>query len=274
MEVRPDDQDRYLDHPCQYRRKRRADHTEGRSTEFSEDQDIVEDKIDDHRDKPCLHRHKCLTGLSESAGVHHRQGKGQQLKHDDIHVLPCILRRCFEVQAALPLVEEEADKEIAEQEQDCPEDHKNADCNKQLHTDRLPDAFLVTLAVELRRQDARSGDTAQQAEVEDEDQLIDDRHTAHRFRADLADHDVVQQRNKCRNDLLNKNREQNGEHTPVKSSIPDIFVHRRSLPFISVWKGLYQHKKDCQATSKEIPVLRIRIPGITFLREDMDNRFF
>ena len=168
-------------------------------------------------------------------------------------------------------MQEQQDKAVAKQTQQAPEHRENPKTNEQLHPDRLADALLVTLAIELRRQDPCAGQSAQGAEVKDENQLIDNGHAAHRLCPHLSDHDVVEQRDKVRYHILNQDRHQDGEYPLIKIPIPDIppHVHPQLLRYLSkhtisktqgrmpypalpafhTLKGLYQSHTECQERS-------------------------
>lgn len=67
--------------------------------------------------------------------------------------------------------------------------------------------------------------TAQCAEVEDKDELVDNGDAAHRLRPDLTDHDVVQHRDEVRDDILDQDRHQNGKYPSIEIPVPDIPLH-------------------------------------------------
>ncbi len=95
--------------------------------------------------------------------------------------------------------------------------------------DGLPDSFLVFLSEILCRENTRSGYAAEQAQIVDKDQLVNDGDTRHRLRADPADHNVVQKTYKIRNTVLYHDRNGNGQYHFIKCLIADKSAQKAGL---------------------------------------------
>ena len=77
----------------------------------------------------------------------------------------------------------------------------------ELEAHGVGNAPLVTAPVKLRRENTRCGYAPENAQIEDKNQLVGDRNARHRRRTDPPDHNVVQERNKVGNKVLNHNRQ-------------------------------------------------------------------
>ena len=81
--------------------------------------------------------------------------------------------------------------------------------------------MVVALAEELRAEDGGAGKAAEDRQVEYEQKLVDDRDTGHRFRAQPADHHVVEQADKARDALLDDHRNDEDQKVVVKRAVAD-----------------------------------------------------
>ena len=88
----------------------------------------------------------------------------------------------------------------------------------------MSNAFFIFLSKVLRGKNACSGYTAEQTEIIDKEQLIDNGYAGHLFCADLPDHDVVQQTHKVGNAVLNHDGYGDGQYHFVKIPISYEFV--------------------------------------------------
>ena len=99
----------------------------------------------------------------------------------------------------------------------------------ELGTDGAADALAVALAAKLRREDAGPGQPAEDAEVENEEELVHDGDAGHALRTDLADHDVVEQVDEVGDDVLQYDRPRHGEHQPQKVPVKNALFHPMQL---------------------------------------------
>ena len=103
----------------------------------------------------------------------------------------------------------------------------NAD--QELETEGMPDAHVVTGAVKLGGEDSRAGAGAEDAQVEDKQQPVDDGHAAHGNGAHLAHHDIVQQGDKIGNAVLDDNGDGDPKDTAVKRLVADVSIQHNSI---------------------------------------------
>ena len=102
-----------------------------------------------------------------------------------------------------------------------------------------------TSGEELCRENTDSGHAAEDAEIEDEEQLVDDGDPGHRIRADPPDHNVVQHTDKIRDTVLQHDRKSDHHRMFDKLSVkPDT----QSSPFF----------QDIQPTENRQPADRRR----------------
>ena len=78
---------------------------------------------------------------------------------------------------------------------------------------------MIVRAGVLGGKNARAGQTAENAQVEHEEKLIDNRNRRHLERADAPNHHVVQQADDIGYRVLNDNRHDDGDHLRVKRPI-------------------------------------------------------
>ena len=70
-------------------------------------------------------------------------------------------------------------------------------------------------------EDAGSGNAAEDAEIENEEELVGDRDAAHLQRADLTDHDVVQKADEVGDSVLDDDGDDDSGDVFVKGAIAD-----------------------------------------------------
>ena len=75
---------------------------------------------------------------------------------------------------------------------------------------------------ELSRKDACAGHGAEHAQIEHKQQLVDDGNTAHLQCSHLANHDIVQQRYKVCNAILDNDGQRDAQDTAVKRLVTNI----------------------------------------------------
>ncbi len=68
---------------------------------------------------------------------------------------------------------------------------RNKQTEPQFHAECIPDSLLVSASIILRRKNTCAGYAAENTEIENQDQLIDDGHAGHLFCADLPHHNIV-----------------------------------------------------------------------------------
>ena len=134
-----------------------------------------------------------------------------------------------EVQAALPLVQEEVYERRTGSQEDREGQGHHYEVAPELDPETVRYALAVALSVELRGVDAGSRLHPEHRYVEHEEQLVDYGHAAHGLRADLPDHDVVKQAHEVGYYVLDEYGDHDGEYPPVEFSVPEIPVHRSCL---------------------------------------------
>ena len=79
----------------------------------------------------------------------------------------------------------------------------------------------IALAEELRAEDTRAAEPAEDREAEDHHDLVGDGGGGDGFRPETADHHVVEQGNKVSDKLLDDDRDQEYQHALIKSFVAD-----------------------------------------------------
>ena len=83
---------------------------------------------------------------------------------------------------------------------------------------------MVFLTEILRGEDPRARYAAKQTQIIDKDQLIDDGNAGHGFRADPADHDIVQKVYEISDAVLHHDGHGNRQNHLIESSVAYEFV--------------------------------------------------
>ena len=76
--------------------------------------------------------------------------------------------------------------------------------------------------MKLGGKNTRTGGSAENAEIKNKDDLVDNGHAAHRKRANLTNHDVVKQGYKIGDSVLDDNGNGNLENPPVEGTVANI----------------------------------------------------
>ena len=206
MAVSPADNDEALHKPGDHRGYSRAHHAQGRRAQLAEDEDIVERQIHEDRDDARLHGEQRLSGLSQGAAVDLHNGKGQGLDNHHQQVFPAISQRGLQIQILPSLMEKKGDQLLAEKQK---YGYKNDHCTQsdiELGPEGVSHALLVVFPIVLGGKDPRPGKAAEDAEIKDEDELVDDGHAGHWLRTHLAHHHIVQQAHKICDHILYQHR--------------------------------------------------------------------
>ena len=93
----------------------------------------------------------------------------------------------------------------------------------------MTNTLVVLGAVKLGGEDAGTGAGTEDAEVEYEQQPVDNGNTAHGHGAHLAYHDVIQQGHKIGDAVLNDNGNGDSQNMPVKRPVADVTFHSVSF---------------------------------------------
>ena len=85
----------------------------------------------------------------------------------------------------------------------------------------MANTIVILCAGKLRSKNTGAGKSAEDTEVENKQQLIDDGHSRHLKRADTANHHIIKQTDDVGYRILNDNRQNDCNHLPVKSTVAD-----------------------------------------------------
>ena len=131
-------------------------------------------------------------------------------------------------------MEKGPDEEVLEKGEGAHAQHSEAHGQDEVEPQGMPQAVMVSPAVELGAENARAAGAAEETEVKDKQQLIDDGDAGHGFRADPPYHQVVQQVDKGGNRVLQQQWQRQRRDGPVKLTISDQFFHSNSPVFRDV----------------------------------------
>ena len=136
------------------------------------------------------------------------------------------------------LVDELADQRLAAEKEDPDKNHRRGRRDIELGAEGIGYAPGVAAAVILGGEDTRPGEAAEDAEVENKEQLIDDGDAGHRLRPHLAHHDIVQEVYEVGNHVLDQNGNQDQIELAVKGPAADIFFKAQ---------GRHPHRMVCDS---------------------------
>ena len=194
----------------------------------AEDQHIVQCHIQEHSDAAGHRGHDAVIGLAEGARIGVGQGERRQTQQHDLHVVHAVCQggsRGLGIGLA-PQVQQ--DQGFAAGEENGDATHRQGQTDQDLVAEGMADALLIPAAVELGGENTRTGSGAEDAHIEDEEQVVDDGDAAHGNGTNLAHHDVIQQRDKIADAVLDQNRNGHRQHMPVKIPVADkTFKHRK-----------------------------------------------
>ncbi len=218
-----DHRDQHFHIPGEDCRDRSADHPERRCAEFPVDQDIIEQQIYNNSCYSRFHGQQRLPALAQRARIDlHRRKSRQTDQHDFQIALPVQERRSDTFRRSVPFQVGADQRRPAAQKEN--RRQRCYDCDHpELEAHRLAHPLMVSLPEILRREDARTGHAAKNAQIVDKYQLVDDRHARHLFCADLPDHNVVKQADKVGDPVLYHDRHRDHQHHLVKVPVPNEF---------------------------------------------------
>ena len=150
-----------------------------------------------------------------------RQCEGRQAPEHDVQVGAAAAQGEVHVSAVALALQEGRDKGFAEDNVDQDGRRAAQDREVQLEAERVAHTVHIALAVELRAEDARSAEPAEDRQAVDHHDLVGDGGGGDGFRPEAADHDVVEQGDEIRDELLDDDRDQEHEYAPVKGFVAD-----------------------------------------------------
>ena len=200
----------------------RALHTHLRSAEVAEDQDVVQHQVHQGGHDAAQHGDEGLPGFLQGAGIGAGDGEGQKAQEHPFKIPLAVFQNGAGVGGGTLAGEEEADQGLAgkgEYQKSGTGQHR---ADQQLEPEGMADALVVPGALELGGENSSPGGGAEDAQVENKHQLVDDGNAAHRQGAHLAHHDVIQQGYKIGDAVLDDDGHHNGHHPPVKGPVADV----------------------------------------------------
>ena len=232
----------HLQKPCDHGRKCRTGNAHCGTAELAVDEDIVEDQIREDGDHGGDHRRDGLPHFTQQSGIdlnHHKRHKSPQrnfqIRHAVLHGqcdVGGIVRFTFH---------KEHGKRISPEPQDHDGDHGHHAAEKQPESERIAHTLPVARSEKLRAEDGGTGQSAEDGQIVNKDQLVHDRHAAHRYGAESADHEIVEQGYKIGNALLDDKRDSQSDQCRIERLIPDILFAKIHgfLPLDSVLSGIW-----------------------------------
>ena len=218
--MRPENDDGGLYDTADNRGNRGTGNPEFRCSEFTENQDVVQAQIHEHRRQTGYHRHTGLAAFTKRSRINLFDSEGNQADQHDGQILSSVPKhRVHRLQRTAFLVEIKLHQRIAEAKQhgNAEKHHKAGDVN--LIAERVPYALVVSFSIKLRAVDAGTGKGAEDAQIDDEHQLVHNGDAGHRLGADPADHQVIKQAYEIGDAVLNHDRHRNRKRFSVKFSV-------------------------------------------------------
>ena len=216
----------------QHRGNGSAGHAHARERPYAEDEQRIEDKVHDHGQHTGLHGQHGLAAFTQGARIALGQAEGHKPDEHNAQIPFGILqgrggvrrggiRRDIGTYKRGPCGEK--------QPNGCRCDGKR---HQQLEPEGVTHALHISTAVELRAEDACARGAAPDRQIVDEQQLAHYGNAAHRQRADLPDHDIVEQGHHICQGVLYDDRQNDHQHMPVKCAVADqTFPQRQFFRF-------------------------------------------
>ena len=204
-------------------------HAHFRRAEFAEDQDVVQHQIHEHRRNAAQHGDEGLAGLPEGAGIGVGQGERQEAPEHNGQVFQAMIQRPGGGGGVALAGEVKPNQTGTAQQENGRAHQRYDDTDQKLEAEGVADAVVILGAIKLGGEDTRAGACAEDAQVEHEQQTVDDGNAAHRDGADLADHNVVQQGYKVGNAVLDDNGDGYPKDPAVKRLVSDVTMMHKNL---------------------------------------------
>ena len=161
--------------------------------------------------------------LAQSARIGVAQGEGQQSQHHDLQIFHAIGHGGGGVLRGALACEIQTDQPLPENQEDRRSQCADEQPHHKLGPEGIPDALVVLPSLELGGENARAGGRTEDAEVEHEQQLIDDGNAAHGDRAHLPHHHIVQHLDKIGDAILDHHGQRHRENAAVEMFFFHIF---------------------------------------------------
>ena len=194
-----------------------------RKAQIAEDQQRVEAQIDQHGYNTRRHGRYGLAVFPQSAGIALRQRKGNQADEHDVQVFLGVAQTGGDLLGSALALEIEHDELLIQKQK-----HGNAHsgqgrAEQEFVAECVAHAPVVAAAEKLGAEDARSGDSAEDAQVENEQQRVGNGDAGHLLRADPSDHNIVQHTHKLRDAVLDHDGDGDGQSHFIKCPVSDEF---------------------------------------------------
>ncbi len=224
MAMRPYDHNGRLHISGYDSRDRRSRSAKHRTTEFSEDQDIIQRQIYKDRHYAGDHRHHRLAALPQSADICLLYGKRKQSEANDPKILFAAAQRLLYRQSLILSLKIHRNQIFSKEGQDQNTSKSDQCGNIKLKAERMPDPLVILFPIKLRRKDPRARYRAKNSQIVNQQQLIDNGNAGHLLRPDLPHHDIIQQTHKIGDPVLDHNGNRYSQRHPVKLLRTKIFL--------------------------------------------------
>ena len=235
----PADDNEALHKPGNDRGDGRAHHTQGRRAQLTEDENVVQHQIHTDGHNARLHGEQGLPRLSQGAAVDLHKGKWHRLDHHHQQVFLAVIQRGFQIQVLLSFMEEKGNEFLPKKQKDGQKNDHRAKSDIELCPEGVSHALLIVFPIVLGGKDPRPGKAAENTEIKNENQLVDDGHAGHGLRANLAHHHIVQQTDKVCDHILYQHRRHHREQLAVKGPVADQASQIHFTPLKKQSAGLF-----------------------------------
>ena len=215
--------------PGDHRGQRRAGDAQSRSAEVAEDQHIVQAQVHQHGGDACQHGNHGVAALLQGAGVGVGNCEGQEAPEHDLQVLHTIGHGACGKGGISLASEVQPDQGLSARQENAPACRRQQQGHQSFVPEGVAHALGIHGAVELGGEDACAGAGPEDAQVEYENQTVDDGHAAHGNGAHLTHHDVIQQRDEVGDAVLDDDGQCDGKHPAVKRPGADEFFEHNYL---------------------------------------------
>ena len=220
-----------------------AGHPHSGEAEAAEDQQVVAHQVDADGNDAGHHGGEGLAHVPEGAGKALDQGEGQQPPQDDVHIVFGVTQGGGDLlRGGGLLVQVQLEQLLAKQQKDKNAQGPDHQAEQQPEPEGVAHPLIVLLAEELGAEDGGPSQAAENGQVENEYNLVDNGHPGHGGGAQAAHHHVVQQVDKLGDALLDDHGHQQGQHGGVERPAANQFFpqafHRVRFSLFSSKKSL------------------------------------
>ena len=203
----------------------RPDHSQSGEAQLAVDQQPVEHQVYKNSNNARAHGQAIVPGHAKNAHVCVGQRECRQSEEHDVQVFLPLGKRPGQIARTSRIVEESPDQRFGQEGEHRRGQRGKSHAQHEVEAEAGAHAAVVSAAEKLRSEDPRAACPAEQAEVVNEQHLIDDGYAGHGLGAQAADHQVVKQVDKGGYRVLQQKRQRQHRDGTIEFFFSDQFPH-------------------------------------------------